>query len=67
MKEWLSNVRTSEEDGTVSVTVGPPPSPADQTYEMAPVESLTTHPENPRLGNIAAIRESIRANGFYGA
>lgn len=66
MKEWLSNVRTSEEDGTVSVTVGPPPSPADQTYEMAPVGSLTTHPENPRLGNIPAIRESIRANGFYG-
>ena len=78
MKKWLSDIVESVEDGTVTVesvedgtvtvTVEVPDDPVliDQTYEMAPVGSLTTHPENPRLGNIAAIRESIHANGFYG-
>jgi len=57
---------TSDDGQTVSVMVGIPPSPADQTYEITPVEALATHPDNPRLGNIKAIRESIRINGFYG-
>lgn len=37
--------------------------------ELVDVESgvLSTHPDNARRGNIDAIRESIRANGFYGA
>ena len=69
MKNWLTN------GDTVSATDGLPDEPgptvsgqlSQQDYEMAPAESLTTHPENPRVGNIAAIRESIRANGFYGA
>jgi len=37
--------------------------------ELVDVDSgrLITHPDNARRGNIEAIRESIRSNGFYGA
>jgi hypothetical protein len=37
--------------------------------ELVSVESavLSTHPDNARRGNVDAIRESIRTNGFYGA
>lgn len=38
-----------------------------QQYEMTPLGRLHTHPENPRRGDVDAIRESIQANGFYGA
>lgn len=38
-----------------------------QVYEIVPVDSLTTHPANPRRGDVGAIGESIEANGFYGA
>lgn len=31
------------------------------------IESLEPHPANPREGDVGAIVESIRANGFYGA
>jgi len=31
-----------------------------------PLAKLTTHPSNPRRGDVEAIRASIRANGFYG-
>ncbi len=36
-------------------------------YDPAvPVDMLITHPRNPRQGNVEAITESIKANGFYG-
>ena len=38
-----------------------------QVYKVVPVDSLTIHPANPRRGNVVAIKESIEANGFYGA
>ena len=67
IKDWLGNV-TADGD-MVSVTVGLPddPVPIEQDYEMVPVDRITTHPDNARRGNIALIRESIRANGFVGA
>lgn len=36
-------------------------------YEEVAVERLQRHPLNPRKGNTNAIKQSIRANGFYGA
>ena len=36
-------------------------------YELVKVERLVPHPENPRRGNVDAVVESIRTNGFYGA
>lgn len=36
------------------------------TIEMVPIDSLKPHPENYRRGDIEAIRDSIRANQFYG-
>jgi len=36
-------------------------------YEIVPVGSIDTHPENARRGNIAEIADSIRAHGFYGS
>lgn len=36
-------------------------------YEMVPVKALRPHPRNPRRGDVEAIRQSIRANQFYGA
>jgi len=38
-----------------------------ETVEMVRVGDLKPHPRNPRKGNVGAIRESIEANGFYGA
>lgn len=38
-----------------------------QQYEIVDARSVTQHPKNARRGNVAAIRESIAANGFYGA
>jgi hypothetical protein len=37
--------------------------------EIVKIDSgkLVPHPENARRGNVEAIRESIRVNGFYGA
>lgn len=35
--------------------------------EIVPVDRLSRHPRNPRRGNVDLIRESIDANGFYGA
>ena len=42
---------------------------AEIETELVSVESgvLSTHPDNARRGNVEAIRESIRTNGFYGA
>lgn len=38
-----------------------------QTLELAPIDSIQPHPENPRRGDVVAIAESIVHNGFYGA
>ena len=40
-----------------------------QDLEMVAVDSgkITVHPDNARRGNLELIRESIKANGFYGA
>lgn len=35
--------------------------------ERRPIESLKEHPENARLGDVDAIKESIRLNGWHGA
>ena len=40
----------------------------NETYDPAvDLSRLKTHPKNPRRGDLAAISESIDANGFYGA
>jgi hypothetical protein len=36
-------------------------------YSREDPKSLVEHPDNPRVGDVEAIVESIRANGFYGA
>jgi len=38
-----------------------------QQIKETKIGSLKPHPENPRLGDIDKIVQSIRANGFYGA
>lgn len=38
----------------------------NQSYELTPLDKLTTHPENPRRGDVSAIADSIHAHGFYG-
>jgi site-specific DNA-methyltransferase (adenine-specific) len=40
---------------------------ADQEYELVPIDRLTVWPKNPRKGDIALIRESIKENDFYSA
>lgn len=35
-------------------------------YKLTAVTELTEHPRNQRRGNLEAVTESIRANGFYG-
>jgi len=37
-----------------------------QIEEAVPISSLSTHPKNPRQGDVGAIHQSIEANGFYG-
>lgn len=39
----------------------------DQVYRIADLDELEEHPDNPRQGDVGAIVESIKANGFYGA
>lgn len=38
-----------------------------QETTLEPIDAVTPHPKNPRRGATAAILESIRATGFYGA
>lgn len=38
---------------------------ADLSTELVPVDQLTTHPRNPRTGNVQAIAESLSVNGQY--
>ena len=40
--------------------------PAASEIRVVPIASLTPHPRNPREGDVDAIRESIRTNGWYG-
>jgi len=35
-------------------------------HEMVGVDDLTTHPGNPRRGDLASVKASIEVNGFYG-
>ncbi len=39
----------------------------EQVYEIVRTDAVTLHPDNPRIGDVPAIRGSIAANGFYGA
>jgi DNA modification methylase len=39
----------------------------EQTYRIAELSELTEHPENPRLGDVGVIVDSIEHNGWYGA
>lgn len=38
-----------------------------QEFQEASLDRLRPHPRNPRRGDVAAIRRSIRANGWFGA
>lgn len=38
-----------------------------QTYELADIDDLKPHPDNPRVGEVGTIAASIDAHGFYGA
>ena len=42
-----------------------PPLILAEQIEVVPLEKLSPHPSNPREGNVGAIIESIRHNGFY--
>lgn len=39
---------------------------ASSMTEMVPSDSLVPHPDNPNIGDVDAIAESIRVNGFVG-
>ena len=38
-----------------------------QRYEIVPIGAVKPHPKNPRHGDLAAIRSSLDANGWFGA
>jgi len=40
---------------------------ANTETRLVPIESLKPHPDNPRVGNVDVITESIRKSGFYGS
>lgn len=40
---------------------------ASQTVEVVPVDSIQTHPQNPRKSNVKSLAKLIKNNGFYGA
>lgn len=37
-----------------------------QEHRLTPVSELKKHPQNPRRGDVPAIKASIRRNGFFG-
>lgn len=41
------------------------PDTAPLTVQRVPIDSVTPHPENPRVGNVEKIRESLREFGQY--
>ena len=43
------------------------PNNRNHSIESVPLSKLEPHPENARRGNVKAIRESIRENGWWGA
>lgn len=40
---------------------------ATAAYEVVEIDGIKPHPDNPRRGDVEAIRASIRANQFFGA
>ena len=40
---------------------------ANTETRLVPIDSLKPHPDNPRVGNVEVIAESIAKNGFYGS
>jgi len=38
----------------------------NRTEETVHIDNIKPHPANPNDGDVAAIAESIRQNGFYG-
>ena len=38
----------------------------EQQIEQVPVDDLVPHPENPRVGDLPSIIQSIQTNGWYG-
>ena len=39
----------------------------NESYDLVPVGDLQLHPDNPRVGDVDTIVDSIGAHGFYGA
>jgi ParB-like chromosome segregation protein Spo0J len=39
----------------------------NQALETVPIDAVRPHPENPRRGDVAAITDSIKHNGFVGS
>lgn len=39
----------------------------EQSTETVPIDSISPHPRNPRIGDVSLIQQSISENGFYGA
>jgi len=40
---------------------------AKQRYAVVGINKVQEHPKNPRIGDVAKIEKSIKANDFYGA
>tara|TARA_B100001996_G_scaffold260183_1_gene202485 strand:+ start:977 stop:1558 length:582 start_codon:yes stop_codon:yes gene_type:complete len=57
-------VKPTEVSTTVEIPEAPPET--NQEYEIVSVNDISPHPNNARKGNLNAIRESIKSNGFYG-
>lgn len=57
--------KAAADEGTTSPDV-PRVRVLNDSVELVPVDALRPHPDNPRKGNVEAIRASLEANGFYG-
>lgn len=40
---------------------------ANEGYKLVAVDQIQPHPDNPRIGDIGAIHDSIERHGFWGA
>lgn len=38
----------------------------NEATTTVPIDAIQPHPENPRIGDVGAIHESIKMHGFYG-